>query len=169
MEFRTWQLRTVSIHCTEKLLMPAARGWRTLRDKYALAPRDESGELTKGDTSSQFEPYRFIQMSATAWWKIWFSFTLQESCMIWDSPMGLFLFIFHQDPFPGYQSACKMPLDKDGEKMAEQTDLELQNNWEGCNLTLRGENLVMKQCSTAVQACVKVMPGFKFPFLCWNT
>lgn len=111
-EFRTWQLRTVSIHCTEKLLMPASRGWRTLRDKYALAPRDESGELTKGDTSSQFEPYRFIQMSATAWWKIWFSFTLQEACIIWDSPMGLFLFIFHQDPFPGYQSACK--LDKDG-------------------------------------------------------
>lgn len=53
--------------------------------------------------------------------------------------------------------------------MAEQTDLELRNNWEGCNLTLRCENLVMKQCSTAVQACVKVMPGFKFTFLCWNT
>lgn len=53
--------------------------------------------------------------------------------------------------------------------MAEQTDLELRNNWEGCNLTLRCENLVMKQCSTAVQACVKVMPGFKFTFLCWKS
>ena len=35
--------------------------------------------------------------------------------------------------------------------------------------TLRCENLVMKQRSTAVQACVKVVPRFKFTFRCWNT